>query len=178
MELYEAMIIISPELEKDDHQEVLDGLSSAITKNNGSVSTVLDWRKRRLAYEIDKFQEGHYYLIYFSAEGTIIPEVEHYFRVTDEIIRFMVVRTDEQEFEAAAKKAASEAEAAAKKAAAEESAVAEESAAAEGASEAEVTESADTAETPEPAQDSQEKTAEAEVESSEAEEDEEKPADE
>ncbi len=177
MELYEAMIIISPELEKDDHQEVLDGLSSAITKNNGSVSTVLDWRRRRLAYEIDKVQEGHYYLIYFSADGTVIPEVEHYFRVTDEIIRFMVVRTSEEEFEAAAKKAASEAEAA-KKAAAEESAVVDESAAAVGASEAEVTESADTAETPEPAQDSQEKTAEAEVESSEAEGEEEKPADE
>jgi len=171
MELYEAMIIISPELEKDDHQEVLDGLSSAITKNNGSVSTLLDWRKRRLAYEIDKFQEGHYYLIYFSAEGTIIPEVEHYFRVTDEIIRFMVVRTDEQEFEAAAKKAASEAEAAAKKAAAEEGAAMAE------AGETEVTESANT-EAPEAVQDSKEKTAEAEVESSKAEEDEEKPADE
>ena len=168
MELYEAMIIISPELEKDDHHEVLDGLSSAITKNNGSVSTVLDWRKRRLAYEIDKIQEGHYYLIYFSAEGTIIPEVEHYFRVTDEIIRFMVVRTDEQEFEAAAKKVASEAEAA-KKAAAEETAAAAE------AGETEVTESADV-EAPEPVQDSQEKTAEAEVESSETEGEEEKPA--
>ncbi len=168
MELYEAMIIISPELEKDDHQEVLDGLSSAITKNNGSVSTILDWRKRRLAYEIDKFLEGHYYLVYFSAEGTVIPEVEHYFRVTDEIIRFMVVRTDEQEFEAAAKKAASEAEAA-KKAAAEEITAAAE------AGEAEVKESADT-ETPEPVQDSQEKTAEAEVESSGTEDEEDKPA--
>lgn len=168
MELYEAMIIISPELEKDDHQEVLDGLTYAITKNNGSVSTVLDWRKRRLAYEINKFLEGHYYLVYFSAEGTIIPEVEHYFRVTDEIIRFMVVRTDEQEFEAAAKKAASEAEAA-KKAAAEQSAAELE----EGESKA--AEVADT-ETPEPVQGSQEETAETAVESSEIEKDEEKPA--
>ncbi len=168
MELYEAMIIISPELEKDDHQEVLDGLSSAITKNNGTVSTVLDWRKRRLAYEINKFQEGHYYLVYFTAEGTIIPEIEHYFRVTDEIIRFMVVRTDEQEFEAAAKKAASEAEAA-KKAAAEESAAATET------DESEAVEEADTVD-PESSQDKQENTEEAEVESSETEGEEDKPA--
>jgi len=168
MELYEAMIIISPELEKDDHQEVLDGLSSAITKNNGSVSTVLDWRKRRLAYEIDKFQEGHYYLIYFSAEGTIIPEIEHYFRVTDEIIRFMVVRTDEQEFEAAAKKAASEAEAA-------EKAAAEKSAAAAEAGENEVAQSDDT-EMPAPVGDSQEQAAETDGEGSETEDEEEKPA--
>ncbi len=166
MELYEAMIIISPELEKDDHQEVLDGLSSTITGNNGSVSTILDWRKRRLAYEIDKFLEGHYYLIYFSAEGSIIPEVEHYFRVTDEIIRFMVVRTDEKEFEAAAKKAASEAEAA-KKAAAEESA---------SAAQADDTNVTDNTEVSEVIQGNQEKTDKAETESSETDSEEEKPA--
>ncbi|MGM0651212.1 MAG: 30S ribosomal protein S6 [Bacillota bacterium] len=176
MELYEAMIIISPELEDDDHQEVLNGLSSTVTSNSGTVSTILDWRKRRLAYEIDKFTEGHYYLIYFSCEGTVIPEIEHYFRVSDEIIRFMVVRTDEKEFEAAAKKAASEAETA-KKAAAEESAVADESAAEAETGETEGTESAET-ETPEPVQDKQEKAVETEVESSAAEDEEEKPADE
>ncbi len=166
MELYEAMIILSPELEKDDHQEVLDGLSSTITRNNGSVSTILDWRKRRLAYEIDKILEGHYYLIYFSAEGTIIQEVEHYFRVTDEIIRFMVVRTDEEEFEAAAKKAASEDEAA-KKAAAEESAA---------EAQADASDVTDNSETSEPVQENQEKTDEAETESSDTEAEEEKPA--
>gem|GEM_PF-798401 len=132
MELYEVMIIINPELEKEEHEEVLNGLSATITKNKGKVDTILDWRKRRLAYEIDKkYQEGHYYLVYFSAQGTIIPEIEHYFKVTDGVIRYMIVRTDEQEFEAAAKKAADEA-AAAEKAAAEESA-AEESAAEESA---------------------------------------------
>ncbi len=134
MELYEVMIIINPELEKEEHEEVLNGLSATITKNKGKVDTILDWRKRRLAYEIDKkYQEGHYYLVYFSAQGTIIPEIEHYFKVTDGVIRYMIVRTDEQEFEAAAKKAADEA-AAAEKAAAEESA-AEESTAEESAEE-------------------------------------------
>ena len=125
MELYEAMIIISPEVEKEEQEEVINGLSDVITKNGGSVDTILDWRKRRLAYEIDKHQEGYYYLVYFSAQGTIIPEIEHYFRVTDAVIRYMVVRTDEQEFESAAKKAVSEA-AAAEKAAAEAAAPDEE----------------------------------------------------
>ncbi len=125
MELYEAMLIISPDVEKEDQEEVINGLSATITKNGGSVDTILDWRKRRLAYEIDKYQEGFYYLFYFSAQGTVIPEIEHYFRVTDAVIRYMVVRTDEQEFEAAAKKAASEI-AAAEKAAAEEAAPKEE----------------------------------------------------
>jgi small subunit ribosomal protein S6 len=109
MELYEIMLITRPDLETEEQEEVLNGLSSVITKNNGTVSTVLDWHKRRLAYEIEKHKDGLYYLTYFSAPGTIIPEIEHYFRVTDAIIRYMIVRSSEQEFEAAADKAAKEA---------------------------------------------------------------------
>jgi len=103
---YEIMLIISPEVETDGHQEVLNDLKAAITKEGGDVSTVLDWRKRRLAYEISKHKEGHYYLVYFSGYGTIIPEIEHYFRVTDAVIRYMIVSVEEKEFNAAVEKAA------------------------------------------------------------------------
>jgi small subunit ribosomal protein S6 len=109
MGIYEVMFIVRPDLETVEHEEAISGLQDAITKNNGTVGTVVDWRKRRLSYEIDKHVEGHYYIIYFSGEGTIIPEIEHYFRVTDAVIRYMVVRADEQEFEKAAEKAAAEA---------------------------------------------------------------------
>jgi ribosomal protein S6 len=109
MGIYEVMFIVRPDLETVEHEEAISGLQDAITKNHGTVGTVVDWRKRRLSYEIDKHIEGHYYIIYFSGEGTIIPEIEHYFRVTDAVIRYMVVRADEQEFEKAAEKAAAEA---------------------------------------------------------------------
>jgi len=109
MELYEIMLIIRPDLEVEEQEDVLSGLSKVITKNEGTVNTVLDWRKRRLSYEIDKHKDGHYYLVYLSAPVTIIPEIEHYFRVTDAIIRFMILRSGEEEFEEAANKAAAEA---------------------------------------------------------------------
>lgn len=112
MELYELMLIIRPDLETEEHQEVLKGLSDTIAKNNGVVNTVLDWRKRRLSYEIAKHREGHYYIVYFNGPGSIIPEIEHYFKVTDAFIRFMIVRSEEQDIEAAATKAAAGAEAA------------------------------------------------------------------
>ncbi|MGM0689820.1 MAG: 30S ribosomal protein S6, partial [Bacillota bacterium] len=120
MELYEIMLIVNPELGKEEHDEVLGDLTSVIQKQHGTIATILDWRKRRLAYEINKLQEGHYYLVYFSGPGTIIPEIEHYFRVTDAVIRYMIVRTDEQEFATAAEKAAKEAAAAEKAAMAAE----------------------------------------------------------
>lgn len=113
MELYETMLIIRPDLEAEEREEVLNGLSSTIEKNDGKVETVLDWHKRRLAYEINKHKEGYYYLIYFKGSGTIIPETEHYFRVNDAVIRYLTVCSTEQELQLAAEKAAKDAEKAA-----------------------------------------------------------------
>lgn len=111
MGLYETMIILRPDLETEEQESVLSGFTAVVANHGGEVSTVLDWRKRRLAYEINKYREGHYYLIYFSGAGTIIPELEHYFKVTDAIIRNMVVSVEEKDFAAAAEKAAAAAEA-------------------------------------------------------------------
>lgn len=94
MGLYEIMLVIRPDLEEGEQQEVLDGLFSTINKQQGEVNKVEDWLKRKLSYEINKLHEGHYYLIYFTGPGTMIPELEHYFRVTDAVIRYMVVKAD------------------------------------------------------------------------------------
>ncbi|MBM4235078.1 MAG: 30S ribosomal protein S6 [Firmicutes bacterium] len=109
MGLYEIMMIIRTDLEANEQEEAVSGLTAVIAKQGGTVSTVLDWRKRKLSYEINKLREGQYYLVYFSGDGAIIPELEHYFRVTDAVIRYMVVAIDEKDFEAAADKAAAEA---------------------------------------------------------------------
>ncbi len=100
MGLYENMLILRPDMESEEETEVLNNLEETITKNGGSVIKVVDWHKRKLAYEINKHKEGHYYLVYFDAPGTIIPEVEHYFRVTDAIIRFMIVSADKSDLDA------------------------------------------------------------------------------
>jgi small subunit ribosomal protein S6 len=135
---YEIMLIIRTDIEAEEQQEVLNGLQVAITKEGGTVSTVLDWHKRRLSYEIAKHREGQYYLVYFSGQGNIIPELEHFFKVTDAVIRYMIASVEEADFNAAVDKAAAAASAEAAKAAeavevAEEPAQAEE---AEGSEEA------------------------------------------
>ncbi|MDW7739229.1 MAG: 30S ribosomal protein S6 [Bacillota bacterium] len=108
MELYEIMFIFRPDVEAEQQEEVINTLNEVIVKNQGEVKGVFDWRKRRLSYEINKHTEGHYYLLYFYGQGLIIPELEHFFKVTDEIIRFMVVRAEEEDFEAFAKEKSSE----------------------------------------------------------------------
>lgn len=100
MGLYEAMLIIRPDLEAEDHEELLNDFEKTISTQEGKVIKIVDWRKRRLAYEIDKHMEGHYYLAYFSGRGNIIPEIEHFFRVNDAVIRFMIVRAEEKDLAA------------------------------------------------------------------------------
>jgi len=101
MGLYEIMFIIRTDMETEEHQEVLDGLKNTITGNGGEVDKIIDWRRRRLAYEIEKHTEGYYYLVYFKGHGTIIQELEHFFKVNDAILRFLIIRVEEDYYDKA-----------------------------------------------------------------------------
>jgi small subunit ribosomal protein S6 len=92
---YETMFILRPELEAESEEELLTGMKGVIEKLGGAVTAVDDWGKRKLAYEISKVNEGHYYLLQFAGVHEIIPELEHFFKVNDEVIRFMVMREDQ-----------------------------------------------------------------------------------
>lgn len=92
---YETMFILQPELEAEDQERLLSGIKGVIEKLGGEVASVDDWGKRKLAYEINKLNEGYYYVLQFTGAHEIIPELEHFFRVNDEVIRFMVMREDQ-----------------------------------------------------------------------------------
>ncbi len=95
MAVYETMFILQPELENKTETELIESLQAVLQKLGGQVDKTDDWGKRKLAYEIDKFAEGHYYLMHFSGSHEIIPELEHFFRVNDAVIRFIIVREEE-----------------------------------------------------------------------------------
>ncbi len=89
---YETMFILRPEQEQDETQEFLDNLQKLINKFGGEVGETDDWGVRRLAYEIDKLKEGRYFLVKFKSGPGVVPELEHFFRVTDGVMRYMVIR--------------------------------------------------------------------------------------
>jgi len=101
MAFYEVMLVINPELEPEEQNSLVEDFKDTLVKYDSKVDRVVDWHLRKLAYEISKFSEGHYYLIYFDGGSSIIPELEHYFRVNDNIIRYMVVSLDEKKYEIA-----------------------------------------------------------------------------
>ncbi len=95
MASYEVMVIFQPGLETEAEEGLLASLQGVISKLGGEVTKVDDWGKRRLAFEIAKFNEGHYYVLLFNGSHEIVTELEHFFRVNDEVIRYLILREDE-----------------------------------------------------------------------------------
>ena len=94
MNKYESVIIINPSADEDKVKALIDKFSDLINKQ-GKVEKVDTLGKRKLAYEVKKNREGIYVVFYFEAEPTLIAELERNYRITDEVIKFIVIKNEE-----------------------------------------------------------------------------------
>ena len=94
MNKYETVFIINPSVEEAGVKELTQKFSDLINRD-GKVESVEEMGTRKLAYEIKKNVEGIYMLINFEANPALIKELERVYRITDEVIKFIVVRKDE-----------------------------------------------------------------------------------
>lgn len=90
---YETIFIIDASLEEDQIAAVKEKFTSLIAAN-GTVSNVDDWGKRRLAYEINDKTEGYYVLVDFESDGEFPKELDRQYRITDGIVRTIIIRKD------------------------------------------------------------------------------------
>lgn len=95
MNKYELALIVSAKIEDDARAAVVDKAKDYIARFGGTVTEVEDWGKKRLAYEIQKMNEGFYYFIQFDAAATLPAELEQNVRIMDNVLRFLIVRKDE-----------------------------------------------------------------------------------
>lgn len=94
MNKYENVVIINPNLEAEGIKALITKFSDLIN-SNGKVDSVEELGKRKLAYEIKKLNEGYYVVIKFEAKPELITELERVYRITDEVIKFIVVKEEE-----------------------------------------------------------------------------------
>ncbi len=94
MNKYESVIIINPNVDEEKVKKLEDTFTNLINKN-GNVTKVDELGKKKLAYDIKKNKEGYYVTFYFEANPDLIAELERNYRITDEIIKFIVVREEE-----------------------------------------------------------------------------------
>ena len=94
MNKYEVMFIVKP-AEDEAINTVVTKIENLIKSNGGTVEKVDRWGKRRLAYEVKDFMEGYYVLIYFSAEPKAIAELDRVMKITDELLKHMIIKEEE-----------------------------------------------------------------------------------
>jgi len=92
---YELMFIVRPDMQDEDLNKLISTLESSVTAAGGTAKSEI-WGKRRLAYKVAKFNDGIYVLLMIEGSGAIIHEVERRLRVTEQVIKFLSVRTDEE----------------------------------------------------------------------------------
>jgi len=95
MNKYETIFIINPSIEEVGIKELIQKFSDLIN-SDGKVESVEELGKKKLAYEIKKHKEGTYVLINFESNPVLIKELERVYRITDEVIKFIVVRKEEK----------------------------------------------------------------------------------
>ena len=93
MNKYESVIIINPNVDEAG-QKALEDKFTGLINENGKVESVEKMGKKRLAYEIKKQKEGIYLLFNFEAKPDFIAELERIYRITDEIMKFIVVKKE------------------------------------------------------------------------------------
>jgi small subunit ribosomal protein S6 len=93
---YELMFIVRPDMADEDLEKLVSHLETTVTSAAGTVKAVDRMGKRRLAYTVRKFREGIYILLTIEGTGTVIHELERRLRVTEQVIKFLTVRVDEE----------------------------------------------------------------------------------
>lgn len=95
MNKYELALVLSVKLEDEARSEKLEKVKEMIARFGGTITNVDDWGKKRLAYEIQKMNEGFYYFIQFDAPATTPAQLEDRLRIEENVIRYLCVRQDE-----------------------------------------------------------------------------------
>ena len=94
MNNYETIFIMKSDMTKEQRKETVEKIKNYIS-NNGNIVNENDMGIRKLAYEVKKYTSGDYYIIEFECNPEVITELERLYRITDEILRFIVVRKED-----------------------------------------------------------------------------------
>jgi len=97
MRKYEMMAIIHPDLDSDTHDKSVKKIEKLIADNQGTLDSVDHWGKKRFAYEINHLKDGSYSIFSFSGAPETIAEIDRVLKISDDVVRFMIVRRLDRE---------------------------------------------------------------------------------
>ena len=94
---YELVYIVSPDASDDQVADLHQQVEAIVQRLNGQIDKTDNWGRRRLAYEIGRHKEGTYVLEVIGGDGDLMKEIDRRLKVSDLVIRHLVVRVDEEQ---------------------------------------------------------------------------------
>ena len=94
MNKYELTVVVNAMVEDDVRASVIEKVNSLIARFGGTVTGTDEAGKKKLAYEIQKMNEGFYYFIQFEAPETCPAELERHVRIMDNVLRYLIVKKE------------------------------------------------------------------------------------
>lgn len=92
MKHYEVLFILKPTLTEEEVSAKVEFVKQTLEKNGASIANTISMGTRKLAYKIKKYERGTYFVIYFQSEGDLIKELERVLNITEDVIRFLIVK--------------------------------------------------------------------------------------
>ena len=92
MSKYETVFIVNPDLNEEAAKAMLEKFSGVITGNGGSIEKVDELGKKKLAYLIEDYSEGYYYVVTFTSGAAVPAELDRIFNITDGILRSLIIK--------------------------------------------------------------------------------------
>ena len=100
MRTYEIMYVVRPNIEEDAKKAVVERFNGILASEGSEVLEEKDWGKRRLAYEIEDFKEGFYFIVRIKTDNNkATDEFQRLAKINDDIIRYIVIREDQDKTE-------------------------------------------------------------------------------
>lgn len=95
MKPYEVIVILDPALTDEGIDGEVGAVREMVARRGGETLEVQKWGKKRLAYEINRRRDGHYVLVKIGGTAGVVTDLERHFRITEAILKGMVVRVEE-----------------------------------------------------------------------------------
>lgn len=90
MRHYELVFVLKPTMTDEEMTSKLESIQNLITSNGGEIYNLEKWGRRELAYPIQKFSSGYYFIINFKTENSELPgKLEYNLRLDEDVIRFL-----------------------------------------------------------------------------------------
>jgi small subunit ribosomal protein S6 len=111
--VYENIAILDASLSDEDTEALIQKIRDVMTANGAEVLKADNWGRRRMAYEINKHVRGTYVLFLLQGQGALVKNLEDFYKVTDGVVKYLIVRLEKKQREATLKALTAAAEAAA-----------------------------------------------------------------